>query len=61
MADMRLVTEEGEEMALLSSHSELQSSETEVNPEVPTLVMILCGVSKSGFDAFISLALLLLY
>ena len=54
---MRLVTEEGEEMALLSSNSELQSSETEVNPSVPTLVMIL-GVSKSGFDAFISLALL---
>ena len=57
---MRLVTEEGEEMALLSSNSELQSSETEVNPSVPTLVMIL-GVSKSGFDAFISLALLLLF
>ena len=59
LTDVRLVTEEGAEVAahkaVLSSHSELLRSLLQRNRTQEVDTLVLCGVSKSGLDAFLSL------
>ena len=59
LTDVRLVTEEGAEVAahkaVLSSHSELLRSLLQRNRGQEEATLVLCGVSKPGLDAFLSL------